>query len=575
MPSSATAVVENGVSSRQMKDNLRAYKEAFLAEEERLKLHGNTNQLVALYYEHTGHLYSLAEYDSLILVLHKIRQLLSNRRESASLFVYFELASAHHANGNMDSLAYWFKRTTPLISPGSPYYGDYLLASGLVSSYDGTHTQAIEQLLKAADIFAASGDQRKLAITYNDLAFDYVKLKDYNSQKKYLFKALDINKRLGSEYNVISGYNNLGVAYKEQNQLAEALRYYNMAYEALQKVNRPLLLAQNINNRANVLEKMEDFAQAEALYAACKKISEENHLSYGVMLSHLNLGNIKRLMGQFDAAASHLEKGRALSRVLKTQKEESLAYERLSWLARDQGDYHGALSYLNKFYTLNDSLENERSKVEVQVLQDKFNAEKRENLIISLSKSKIKQRLIIVLMGLSLLVLMILVQRNILRNRLLEQINRRKQEQMQHELALKEQTLQASTMQKASVRNIKKQLYNDLQMLIQALPYEQASRFSGIINTLKSELGESLLNEFEVRFLGVHDGFMEKIKQIAPDLTPTELRMVALMRLNLTPKEIANIINRSIGTVDNTRRRIRKKLHLREEDNLLHYLASL
>jgi DNA-binding NarL/FixJ family response regulator len=47
------------------------------------------------------------------------------------------------------------------------------------------------------------------------------------------------------------------------------------------------------------------------------------------------------------------------------------------------------------------------------------------------------------------------------------------------------------------------------------------------------------------------------------------------MRLNISTKEIAMLTNRTIGTVDNTRSAIRKKLKLEEETNLQEFLLNI
>jgi DNA-binding CsgD family transcriptional regulator len=48
-----------------------------------------------------------------------------------------------------------------------------------------------------------------------------------------------------------------------------------------------------------------------------------------------------------------------------------------------------------------------------------------------------------------------------------------------------------------------------------------------------------------------------------------------LMRLQISTKEIASLTNRTIGTIDNTRSQIRKKLKLEDSDNLQEYLTSI
>lgn len=62
---------------------------------------------------------------------------------------------------------------------------------------------------------------------------------------------------------------------------------------------------------------------------------------------------------------------------------------------------------------------------------------------------------------------------------------------------------------------------------------------------------------------------------MAPDLSQSELNVCALISLNLTSKEIALLINRTVGTVENIRISIRKKLNFNSELNLHQSLISL
>jgi DNA-binding CsgD family transcriptional regulator len=62
---------------------------------------------------------------------------------------------------------------------------------------------------------------------------------------------------------------------------------------------------------------------------------------------------------------------------------------------------------------------------------------------------------------------------------------------------------------------------------------------------------------------------------LAPDLTPHEMRICALMRLNISSKEMAILTNRTQGTIDNTRSLIRKKLKLEELVNLQEFILSI
>ena len=59
-----------------------------------------------------------------------------------------------------------------------------------------------------------------------------------------------------------------------------------------------------------------------------------------------------------------------------------------------------------------------------------------------------------------------------------------------------------------------------------------------------------------------------------PDLTPGDLRLAAYLKMNLSSKEIAPLLNISIRGIENKRYRLRKKLELPEDTNLTEFIMA-
>ncbi len=77
---------------------------------------------------------------------------------------------------------------------------------------------------------------------------------------------------------------------------------------------------------------------------------------------------------------------------------------------------------------------------------------------------------------------------------------------------------------------------------------------------------------FENAFNQVHDAFFKKIKHAYPELSTGDLRLAALLKLNLNSKEIAAVLGISVRGIENKRYRLRKKLGLAEDVNLTEWL---
>ena len=80
---------------------------------------------------------------------------------------------------------------------------------------------------------------------------------------------------------------------------------------------------------------------------------------------------------------------------------------------------------------------------------------------------------------------------------------------------------------------------------------------------------------FEEAFNNADKDFLKHIKSIHPSLTPNDLRLCAYLRLNLTSKEIAPLLNISYRSVEVKRYRLRKKINLPHESSLTSYILEL
>jgi len=82
--------------------------------------------------------------------------------------------------------------------------------------------------------------------------------------------------------------------------------------------------------------------------------------------------------------------------------------------------------------------------------------------------------------------------------------------------------------------------------------------------------------EFFVKaFNNTDKGFLEKVKKMHPSLTPNDIRFCVYLRLNLTSKEIADLLNITVKSVETRRYRLRKRMGLPHEENLIHYILTL
>jgi DNA-binding CsgD family transcriptional regulator len=96
-----------------------------------------------------------------------------------------------------------------------------------------------------------------------------------------------------------------------------------------------------------------------------------------------------------------------------------------------------------------------------------------------------------------------------------------------------------------------------------------------IIGRINKEVDSNKQREvFEKAFDEVHEAFLNRLESKYPSLTPTELRLCAFLKMNISTKEIAPLMNISVRGVEICRYRVRKKLRINRMTNLASLLIN-
>lgn len=104
---------------------------------------------------------------------------------------------------------------------------------------------------------------------------------------------------------------------------------------------------------------------------------------------------------------------------------------------------------------------------------------------------------------------------------------------------------------------------------------EAKEKINSIQQSFRFRITESTWKQFEEHFLAVHPVFFSRLLDKHPDLTKAEIKLCALLSLNLDTKEIAAILSQEYDSVRVSRTRLRKKLSLENDEKLPNYLLKI
>ena len=468
--------------------------------------------------------------------------------------------------GQYDSLRAGLPVLEKDIEEEDALYPELLIVRGLQKGEDALYVDAIGDFLEAEKRMIAAKNPEYLGMIYNSLAGNFKDLDDMPSAKAYYGRAKKAFDGQGDKLAVVMVYNNLGAIYRKVNLLDSALYVYGEARKLLVTLNNSFLLAQNTLNMGNVYEQKGDLDQAEAAFLRCLELSESSKLQYGVLLSTLNLGNLYRLKKDFPRSKEWLNRALQLSNNMGLAREKGLVLERLSWLARDTNNFEEAYAQSVLAAAIQDSLASESVKKEVQALQEKFENENSENEVLSLKTKNQQATLGLLAAGIGILLLVIFIlyvlyrQKRLLAQKLLAESER---EALSKAIQVKDMELTAQALQLLQLKKRMEESAED------ETSEEKKERFPA------RESFDLLQQEFEHRITATNEDFYQKLLGAYPDLKPSELKLCSYLRLNLSTKELAEILNKSARTIENTRFSIRKKMGLGPEDSLVAHLIGM
>lgn len=158
-----------------------------------------------------------------------------------------------------------------------------------------------------------------------------------------------------------------------------------------------------------------------------------------------------------------------------------------------------------------------------------------------------------------------------------QRIARIRTEQLQADLASKSRELANSAMNIVYKNELLQKINDEITHLKDTtgkkLPDDQLRKIQKVINEGMTD--ERDWNLFESSFNEAHESFFKKLKIQHPDLVPNDLKLCAYLRMNMNSKEMASLLNISLRGVEIRRYRLRKKLNLEHDKNLVEFLMEL
>ena len=158
------------------------------------------------------------------------------------------------------------------------------------------------------------------------------------------------------------------------------------------------------------------------------------------------------------------------------------------------------------------------------------------------------------------------------------EIERLRNEKLQAEISHKNKELATTTMHLVQ----KSELMNNLRKNLLKISTKKEldpgakSEINRLIRIIDRDASlDEEWNRFSRHFDEVHSDFLQRLREKHPQLSPNDYKLCAYLRMNLTTKEIASLLNLSVRGVEASRYRLRKRLGLQTGENLIDFLLEI
>lgn len=465
---------------------------------------------------------------------------------------------------------------------------------GLTKLYLSDYNEAVKYILQSLKIWDKLNETANQWNCNELIGNIYIKLGNYRKALSYHRIALNIRneniKKTLQHSLKITPVHYLGIAYSFNN-IAEAYLHLNQYDSAYYYAKKGLQIKQNNRvaskndianseiNLGNIYTKLKKYDSAFLLInkAAATYKSLQNKSAYADAL--YSLGQLFTDRTQLNKAKENYSKGFKIAKEVGDKFGVEKGYRLLSELYFLDKDYKNSLAFQKLYTEMKDSILNTQTKSKIEELQIKYDVDKKEREIAhqnNIIQQKKKQIFLITLSGVLLLLLAVaIIIFIILSRKQREKLLQKENENLQKELELKNRDLVCNVSKIFAKNQVINHVAHKLIKSSDSFKQANTKLIRGVITELKQNMDETGWKEFDIRFAKVHENFYSELDRSFPNLTKTERKLCAMLKLGMSSKEIAAISMIRAASVDTSRSRLRKKLGLKSDDDLFKFLNEL
>lgn len=459
------------------------------------------------------------------------------------------------------------------------------LALGNIYVVQGNYSGALNYYLISLNIADSLNYTENMSHLYNNLGIIYFKLEDLAKSLEYYEKAVELQSEVGNLKGKAAAHTNISNIHIGQKNFEDARFHINSAIEIAESLPDNDVLAECYIKLGSLEYRQGNFEAALNFYLQALELIQNlgqdflGPLAIKYANIYIYLGSCYLKIGNNNLAEDNFIKAYDIADETGQLELLTVVSHRLYDLFKLTNQYKKALYYFEEYKMFSDSIESTENVRRIAQLEMQFEFDKKlkERELEQTKKDATQKRKELIylmatsgiLLGLIIFVLLFLLQKNKVKRIELHEKN------LELELESKNKELTTNVLYLLKKNEFILNMVEKLKKAKLSFKPETNVFLDKFIRELEAGTSKDTWQEFETRFQDVHTGFYKELNTQFPDLTPNELKLCAFLRLNMSSKEISTITFQSFSTLTTARYRLRKKLGIERDENLISFLNQL
>lgn len=467
--------------------------------------------------------------------------------------------------------------------------------------FQAAYRQALDNFYRAEALLRKQKKLPELAAIWIKIGETKFHNKQYPSSLEAFEQGLALYKSVDAEEGIADALAHIGQVHEKKGNLEEAKHYQHLALGQLGEKSNWALAAKIHENIGSIYEDIFQLDSARLYFSKALEIAKKTQDKTLHISVTNNMGDIYRKTGEYNDALAYTRKAASLAKKTNEHYQLASAYRDLAKIFSLMGQHDSAYYYSEAGRNIHSEIFSEDNAKQLTILQTLFELEQKEDAITQYERER-RVHFTMLLFGIAIVLLLLFLglsiisrQRSKIANeRKLNEQNQKlyetqklametdlynkqlKAENLRNELELKSKELTSHTLHLIQKNQLLEELKEKLGEIVKSDKRDQRKELKQLLNLLQLNHNQDKnWEDFRIVFERVHEHFFESLIAHCSKLSSADLRLAALLKMNLSSADISTMLGISQDSLRIARYRLRKKLALPEGKSLSTFIQKL